>query len=432
MSKENKNKLVPKLRFPEFSNDEEWVKLSLGEEVDLLSGFPFSGSEISEDASGLPLMRGINITEGYIRHNQDIDRFYLGSLETLGKYILLKDDLVIGMDGSKVGKNSALIDKKDSGSLLIQRVARLRAKDRTSIQFIFQHINSIKFHSYVDRINTSGGIPHISAKQINDFEIYFPSHSEQQKIADCLSSLDDLISAENQKLETLKAHKKGLMQNLFPADGEKVPKLRFKEFNNSGEWVVKEFSNYIVLYRGSSPRPIQNYLTRDSRGVNWIKIGDTKSVNNFIISSVEERITPEGAEKSRKVNVGELILANSMSFGKTYQLAIDGYIYDGWFVLRGYEQYYDKKFLLQLLNSEYMQNQYTKFSAGGIVQNISSDIVYKTMLPHTSIKEQQKIADCLSSLDNLITAQSQKIEVLKEHKKGLMQGLFPNMSEVNV
>jgi len=124
-----------------------------------------------------------------------------------------------------------------------------------------------------------------------------------------------------------------------------------------------------------------------------------------------------------------LILANSMSFGKTYQVAIEGYIYDGWFVLRDYEKYFDKQFLLQLLNSEYMQNQYERFSAGGIVQNISSDIVYKTLLTHTPLREQQKIADCLSSLDELITAQTQKLETLKTHKKGLMQQLFPAIDE---
>ncbi|MFN5136998.1 MAG: restriction endonuclease subunit S [Pseudanabaena sp.] len=208
-----------------------------------------------------------------------------------------------------------------------------------------------------------------------------------------------------------------------------VPKLRFPDFRDAGEWEIKEFSKYIVLYRGSSPRPIQNYLSIDSSGVNWIKIGDTKSAKNFVISQVEEKITPEGAKKSRKVNVGELILANSMSYGKTYQVAIDGYIYDGWFVLRDYEKYFDKQFLLQLLNSEYMQSQYERFSAGGIVQNISSDIVYKTVLPHTLLKEQKKIADCLSSIDDRITAETQKLDTLKAHKKGLMQQLFPAEGE---
>ncbi|MFM2292322.1 MAG: hypothetical protein RIS29_2135 [Bacteroidota bacterium] len=208
-----------------------------------------------------------------------------------------------------------------------------------------------------------------------------------------------------------------------------VPKLRFPEFVNEGEWVSAEFSDYIKLYRGSSPRPIQDYLTRELDGVNWIKIGDTKNAENSTIYSVEERITPKGAENSRKVVKGELILANSMSFGKTYELAIDGCIYDGWFVLREYEGAFDKKYLLQLLNSEYMQLQYQKLAAGGIVQNISSEIVYRTILLHTSITEQQKIATCLSSLDELIAAHTDKLDALKDHKKGLMQQLFPAEGE---
>jgi len=209
---------VPKLRFPEFREAGGWKKLPIGKtSMDLLSGFPFKGSDISEDQRGIPLMRGINITEGYIRHNQDIDRFFLGDTKTLEKYLLLTNDLVIGMDGSKVGKNTALITERDSGSLLIQRVARLRTICNSTIQFIFQQINSVKFHSYVDRINTSSGIPHISLKQIEEFTMNFPpSLKEQQKIADCLSSLDDLIAVQSQKLEALKTHKKGLMQQLFP------------------------------------------------------------------------------------------------------------------------------------------------------------------------------------------------------------------------
>jgi type I restriction enzyme S subunit len=144
---------------------------------------------------------------------------------------------------------------------------------------------------------------------------------------------------------------------------------------------------------------------------------------------VEEKITPEGARKSRQVEIGELILANSMSFGKTYELKIEGCIYDGWFVLREYEEHFYKPFLLQLLNSEYMQQQYKKLSAGGIVQNISGDIVNNTMIFHTSILEQQKIANFLNSIDELITSSTKKVKVLKEHKKALMQQLFPSARE---
>ncbi|GHB47381.1 restriction endonuclease subunit S [Mongoliitalea lutea] len=213
-------------------------------------------------------------------------------------------------------------------------------------------------------------------------------------------------------------------------DMKMIPELRFPEFENEVEWDLKEFSKFIKLDRGSSPRPIQDYLTQDESGVNWIKIGDTKNAVNSVLYQVEEKITLKGAEKSRKVEKGELILANSMSFGKTYQLAIEGCIYDGWFVLRKYENNFNKPFLLQLLNSDFMQNQYKKLSAGGIVQNISSDIVYNSKLYHTTLPEQQKIASCLSSLDEVIAAHSQKLELLKDHKKGLMQNLFPQPSEL--
>ena len=207
----------PRLRFPEFRNAPEWEELPLGELVDLLSGYPFDGKDIVEDGAGERLMRGINITEGAVRHSAEIDRYYPGSINGLEKYRLEKNDLVIGMDGSKVGKNSALIGEEDVGALLIQRVARLRADSAPLMKFVFQQIHSPRFHAYVDRINTSSGIPHISAKQIKEYPIHSTSEDEQHRIADCLSSLDTQIAAESNQLAALKTHKQGLMQQLFPA-----------------------------------------------------------------------------------------------------------------------------------------------------------------------------------------------------------------------
>ena len=207
----------PRVRFPEFRGAREWEVLPIGDKVELLSGYAFDGPDISQDSTGVPLLRGINVTEGRVRHNTEIDRYFTGSIEGLEKYKLLINDLVIGMDGSKVGKNSALITTFDAGALLIQRVARLRVRSAGLIQFIFQQINSSKFHRYVDKINTSSGIPHISAKQIREFCLSFPSTQEQQRIGDCLSNLDDLVTAASQELDTVKTHKKGLMLQLFPS-----------------------------------------------------------------------------------------------------------------------------------------------------------------------------------------------------------------------
>lgn len=209
---------VPTRRFPEFQSSSKWHQKRIKDlNIQIITGFAFKGNDISELKEGIRLMRGINITEGYVRHTDDIDRYYLGDTERLSKYFLKVDDLVIGMDGSKVGKNMALITDIDSKSLLVQRVARLRSQNVSLIKYLFQQINSSRFFSYVDRINTSSGIPHISQKQIEEFLVWIPDDGlEIKKIGDLLISIDDQIFAETQKLDQLKAHKKGLMQKLFP------------------------------------------------------------------------------------------------------------------------------------------------------------------------------------------------------------------------
>ena len=421
---------VPKLRFPEFRNAGAWEQLPIGEKVDLLSGYPFKSSEISEDSSCIPLMRGINITEGFVRHTQDIDRFFLGDTKKLEKYKLRTNDLIIGMDGSKVGKNSALITVDDSCSLLIQRVVRLRTKSKATTQFIFQQVNSTKFHSYVNRINTSGGIPHISAKQINEFEICFPTKDEQQKIADCLSSIDELITAQAQKLDTLKAHKKGLMQQLFPAQGETVPKLRFPEFWNTGAWEEKRLGSLSQILRGGSPRPIENFLTTDVNGLNWLKIGDVSFESKYI-TQTQEKVIKEALSKTREVQPGDLILSNSMSFGRPYILKIKSCIHDGWIAITKIENQINRDYLYYLILSPSSQAYFLNNAAGSGVQNLNAVIIKSLPVFAPKFSEQLKIADCLSSIDELITAQAQKLDTLKAHKKGLMQQLFPSIDEVN-
>jgi type I restriction enzyme, S subunit len=208
---------VPKFRFKEFVNDGDWVENKLENYINLFSGIALKSEELSDDKSGIPILRGINITEGCIRHSKEIDKYFVGNLENLKKYLIRENDIVIGMDGSKVGKNVALIKKEDENSILIQRVARIRTNEKSDIKYVYHHFLSDKFRGYVDTVNTSSGIPHISAQQIKDFQIGFPPKlKEQKKVADCLTYLDDLITGQTQIIEQLKLQKKGLMQGLFP------------------------------------------------------------------------------------------------------------------------------------------------------------------------------------------------------------------------
>ncbi|HMS00716.1 MAG TPA: restriction endonuclease subunit S [Anaerolineales bacterium] len=402
---------APKLRFPEFQDAPEWEKQPLAIVANVIAGQSPDGSNYNDKRMGMPFYQG----------KTDFGDVYINKptkWTTQVTKIAESGDILMSVR-APVGALNICTDQICIG----RGLAAIQAKQNK--WYLYYFLNSIQ--RFI--VGNGGAIfDSINKDQIEKIATFIPDIPEQQKIADCLTSLDDLIAAQSQKVETLQAYKKGLLQNLFPAEGESVPRLRFPEFQSAGGWETKEFSEYIVLYRGSSPRPIQEYLTKSNNGVNWIKIGDTKNADNYVINQVEEKITPKGAEKSRKVSSGELILANSMSFGKTYQLAIDGYIYDGWFVLREYKEHFYKPFLLQLLNSEYMQNQYIKLSAGGIVLNISSDIVYSTILPHTSLEEQQRIAELLTALDEQISAQGEALAALKVHKKGLMQGLFPNQT----
>ena len=211
-----------------------------------------------------------------------------------------------------------------------------------------------------------------------------------------------------------------------------VPNIRFKEFKE--EWKRARFKDVITLQRGSSPRPIIKYLTTSNEGVNWIKIGDMP-ISGRIVTSTEEKITKEGAKKSRRVSIGDLILSNSMSYGLPYIMGIEGYIHDGWFVLRNFEKTFDKDYLCNLLISDVVQKQYKKLAAGGVVQNISSDLVNSIFIPIPSLKEQEKIASFLSIIDERIATQNKIIDKLESLIKGITQrivhGNKPNTQIAN-
>lgn len=205
---------TPKLRFPGF--DGEWEEKKLGEVADsIVVGFPFKSEDLTNDNAGVLILRGLSIGEGYIKHGGEYDKYYTGETNSLKKYILHRDDIVMGMDGS-IGRNIAIVTKKEDNSLLIQRVARIRIS-KYPLHLIYQQIISQRFKDYVCSEKVGAVIAHISQKQIENFPILVaPQKAEQQKIADCLSSLDEEIVAQQQKVEALKEHKKGLMQKLFP------------------------------------------------------------------------------------------------------------------------------------------------------------------------------------------------------------------------
>lgn len=190
------------------------------------------------------------------------------------------------------------------------------------------------------------------------------------------------------------------------------------------EWEIYLLGDKSEIYRGGSPRPIEEYLTELPSGINWIKIGDVKPGDKYIRTTAE-KIKPTGITRSRNVAPGDLILSNSMSFGRPYILAIDGCIHDGWLVIKKYQSAYDKNYLYYVLGSLMIVGQYKSMAAGSSVQNLNKDKVagLKVITP-TSIEEQSRIAAALTSVDDLISALDKLIEKKKNIKQGSMQLLL--------
>ena len=175
-------------------------------------------------------------------------------------------------------------------------------------------------------------------------------------------------------------------------------------------WEQRKFSDLVQIERGGSPRPIDDFITDSPDGLNWVKIGDAPAQGNYITKTAE-KIKPEGLSKTREVHPGDLILSNSMSFGKPYIMGIDGCIHDGWLLIRNTYKVFDLTFLCHLLGTPQMIIQYKSLAAGSTVNNLNKELVGNTVVTIPTIKEQRVLGQYLETLDNLITLHQCKCQI---------------------
>ena len=175
-------------------------------------------------------------------------------------------------------------------------------------------------------------------------------------------------------------------------------------------WEQRKFSELVQIERGGSPRPIDDFITDAPNGLNWVKIGDAPTQGNYITKTAE-KIRPEGLPKTREVHPGDLILSNSMSFGKPYIMGIDGCIHDGWLLIRNTYGVFDLTFLCHLLGTPQMLSQYRSLAAGSTVNNLNKELVGNTYVTIPSITEQRVLGAYLEQLDNLITLYQRKCQI---------------------
>jgi type I restriction enzyme S subunit len=417
--------LVPKLRFPEFGDD--WNVSTM----EKLYSFKITNS-FSRDKLNYKNGSVQNIHYGDIhtkfstlfRIDNEIVPFInpLISLEKIKPESFCKEGDMVFADASEdlddVGKSIEIVHLNDEKLLSGLHTILARQKNKK----IIVGFGGYLFKSNLIRLqikNESQGakVLGISKGRLSCIEITYPSsNKEQQKIADCLSSLDNLITAHNQKHEALKTHKKGLMQKLFPQKGDKIPELRFKEF--SDDWEEVKLSEITQYKNGGS---FEKYVVANGKyyliTLNSINInGDMKL----------EHKTINRNDNSLKKNDLIMILsdvAHGDFLGLTSVIPENNkYILNQRVGALKPHDYINSIFLSKLINLN--QKYFKKHGQGSSQQNLSKGDVLKFKIKLPSLQEQQKIANCLSSIDNLISTQAEKITTLKAHKKGLMQQLF--------
>lgn len=397
MNKEKKKTMVPKLRFPEFREAEEWVKKQLKDACQMQSGKFVSASEIYENRNkDLYPCYGGNGLRGYTKsytHN--------------GQYSL------IGRQGALCG-NVTLASGKFHAT---EHALVATPKEGIDNDWLYYKLLYLELNQYA----TGQAQPGLSVENLEKVDIVVPrKEPEQQKIAATLSSLDDLISAQSEKIKALKAHKKGLMQQLFPAEGERAPRVRFGEFEGKGAWEEKALGDAFNFKQGIQCPVEEQSLSEMDGYVRFIRIVDLTKNDEPI-----RYIKNPGSE--------HLIDTNDLFMVRYGTPGLVGYNFKGviannlFRIIPKSNHKVFNKFYYFVFN--HLQEKIISLSGSSTMPALNFTTLNSLSVPYPTISEQQKIADCLSSLDDLIAAQSQKLEALKAHKKGLMQQLFPNVTE---
>lgn len=405
---------TPKIRFKDYTSSWEQRKL-----IDVCDYVDYRGKTPTKTDSGVFLVTAKNVKDGYIDYGASQEYISEDDYEEVmhrGKPEI--GDVLITTE-APCG-NVAQVNRADIA--LAQRIIKYRGQsnivDNTYLKY---YLLSPEFQDILNAKSSGGTVKGIKGSILHQQEIKYPKYEEQFKIGSYFNNLDHLITLHQREYDRVSTLKKAMLKKMFPKNGETKPEIRFSGFTD--DWEQRKFSELVIIERGGSPRPIDKFITNDENGLNWIKIGDAPEHGNYITQTAE-KIRPEGLSKTREVHPGDLILSNSMSFGRPYIMAIDGCIHDGWLAIRDTEKNFDLKFLCILLGTGCMLNQYKAMAAGSTVNNLNKELVGGTTVAFPMMEEQIKIGEYFANLDNLITLHQRKLEKLKYIKKSLLENMF--------
>lgn len=428
MNKQEKKGVVPVRRFPEFLDAGQWnvVKLRrLAQRTKLKNSDHLITRVLTNSAE-------FGVVDQRDFFDKDIAT--QGNLD--GYYVVAEGDYVYNPRVSNLAPVGP-ISKNKIGNGVMSPLYTVFRFDNTNNEFFEYYFKSAHWHEYLRFVSNSGARHDrmaITADSFMDMPVPAPHPDEQQKIANCLQSVDALINVQTQKLDVLKRHKKGLLQQIFPTERETVPKRRFPEFQDMGAWRTEELSGK-TLKVGSGSTPSggdKNYRAVGRPFVRSQNVGWGCLILDDVAYIDEEMHASFPATEIQKDDVLLNITGASIGRSAVANLKIEGgNVNQHVCIIRTKKKELNPFFLNQFLISAAGQHQIDSFQAGGNRQGLNFAQIRSFSIPiPPTMNEQQMISDCLTSLDELITAQTQKIDALKVHKEGLMQQLFPAMDQV--
>lgn len=439
MSNKQQIELTPKFRFPDFINKKGWIEHQL---IDVANkdvkwsfiGGPFGSNLKSSDyvSSGVRIIQLQNIGDGVFNNDYKIYTSKEKADELLANNIY-PGEIILSKMGDPVGRACLIPENHDRYVMCSDGIRLVVDEDSHNKYFIYSLINESQFRATIERASTGSTRKRIGLEQLKKLPMFLPTNAEQKKVSDCLSSIDRIIRAQTQKLEVYKNHKKGLLQNLIPSIGETVPKLRFPEFQNDGDWHETQLGKCLARhpeYGINAPAvPYSKVLPT------YLRITDISEEG--LIREEQKVSVAKPVTSDNYLEDGDIVLARTgASVGKSYKYRTN----DGRLVFAGFlirvrvnQDKLDSELLFQFLSTEQYWHwvDFSSVRSGQPGINGNEYASLPIQLP-PSICEQQRVANCLASIDNLIQSQKQKIDSLKRHKKGLMQNLFPAIDEANI
>lgn len=330
--------------------------------------------------------------------------------------LVRRDTLMIcTASGSKSHLGKVAYVDKDYGYAFGGFMGLLVPEDEVYARYVYYSMLSENYKEFIGDLSDGTNINNLKWDDLKLFTLPVPPLSEQYRIVSKLDAAFAALGEAEANVERNRANARELFESYLNG-----------VFEGKG-WKKVRLGDVLTIERGGSPRPIQDFLTDDPDGLNWVKISDATASDKYIYRT-KEKIRPEGLKKSRFVEVDDFLLSNSMSFGRPYIMKTTGCIHDGWLVLKQSETVFDQDFLYYLLSSRYVFNQFDTLASGSTVRNLNTQLVSRVVVHYPSITEQRRVAGSIEEIYNQVkqleSTYQQKLDELAALKKGLLGAAF--------